>query len=72
MKTEEFNLSEKIFNPTEVFQLKLPTLDSLNCIDVKEFIRLLKEKLVNPPEFVCACCWDNKEIIDKLAGEKLI
>lgn len=57
-KQEEFNLSEKRFS------------DDFNSVayheeDVKEFIRLLKEKA---KEYE----WEGEEIIDKLAGDKLI
>lgn len=55
---EEFNLSEKIFLDKEVPRAYL------NIEDVKEFIRLLKEKA---EEYE----WEGSEIIDKLAGENL-
>jgi hypothetical protein len=81
MKTKEFNLSEKIFNPTKAFLLGLPTLDSLNCIDVKEFIRLLKEKLfseaIDRKLPLTASSLDRlplvyiNKVIDKLAGDAL-
>jgi len=69
----EFNLSDKIYyNGVGISQE-----------DVKEFIRLLKENLVIPKEVIKEKNWvekalDNEfnretfEIIDKLAGEKLI
>lgn len=62
----EFNLSEKIWNDGQ---------EGCNNMfyeeDIKEFIRLLKEELdnriiSNTANEIC------KEIIDKLAGEKLI
>ena len=63
--TKEFNLSDNGYNSDEdgvVYEEKY----------VKEFIKRLKEKLINPKEYQCGCCSDNEEIIDKLAGNKLI
>lgn len=65
MKDEEFNLSEKIFvaDSDEV----------IHIIDVKEFIRRLKNEITHQFD------WDKdindlvvRAIIDELAGEKLI
>jgi len=58
--TTEFNLSEKIIDTNEVIDYC-----GIPVIDVKEFIRLLKEEL-----FGCVDNW--REVIDKLAGSKLI
>jgi hypothetical protein len=68
--TDKFNLSEKI--------LRFPKM-GYEEKDVKEFIRLLKNK-INPKkeiinELCCPCCLLKKELlseIDKLAGDKLI
>ena len=79
---KEFNLSEKIFNPTKVFLLQLPTPDSINCVDVKEFIRLLKEQMTNSlyeiQRFKGVSASAIKFVtelqinVDRLAGDKLI
>ena len=59
---EEFNLSEKIEFEGD------GGVDWLKIKDVKEFIRLLKEKLRN--FYGKNCSWLNE--IDKLAGEELL
>lgn len=56
-KENEFNLSEKICHD-----------EALWTEDVKEFIRLLKEKIPRGKVVVI----DFREVIDKLAGSKLI
>ena len=56
----EFNLSEKIYKYANGAE-RMP--DTIAREDVKEFIRLLKDEIGD--FFAC-------DIIDKLAGEKLI
>lgn len=72
--TEEFNLSKRIFfimvpsineDGSTNFKL-LNKADLIYAMDVKEFIKRLKEEL---PE-----CWSRKEfadMLDTLAGDKL-
>ena len=63
----EFNLSEKIIGKRKV---KLGELEILDVVDVKEFIRLLKEEAkgkLNPDD----AYWFI-QFIEKRAGEKLI
>ena len=75
MTTKEFNLSEKIFgvgdweeSPDGYFQAR----------DVKEFIKMLKEKIKHMSVDDSMDYYDNcnyadfEEEINKLAGEKLI
>ena len=61
---EEFNLSEKMGK--EPFNE-----DFIHIEDIKEFIKRLKEEIVNPIEYQCGCCCDNEKRIDKLVGDKL-
>jgi len=66
MKTEEFNLSEKIFDSPELHRC----YNHITVEDVKEFIRLAREILENCIDSGL----DNEMILsnfDKLAGEKL-
>ena len=37
--------------------------------DFDSFIKRLKEEIVNPKKYQCACCCDNEEIIDRLVEE---
>ena len=62
---EEFNLSEKINNIHNYSD------GDIQVTDIKEFIKRLKEEIVNPIEYQCGCCCDNEKRIDKLAGDKL-
>jgi hypothetical protein len=62
--SEEFDLSEKIFNGTEVDESD----EVIGVGDVKEFIRRLKEHSVAGTGKVIMIL---KEELDKLAGEKL-
>ena len=62
-KKIEFNLSEKIIEE-----------DYYDCpflvvVDVKEFIRRLKEEIINPKEWYGIT--EALKSLDKLAGEKL-
>lgn len=71
MTETEFNLSDCI----DLVESNKTDFHSIRTIYVKEFIRLLKENLHESFDFVCECseCKNNiDEIIDKLAGEKLI
>lgn len=69
----EFNLSEKIGVNYEQYQ------DAILIDDVKEFIKQIKEKIDKNIltdihghlEPQCRDLWLAKEIIDKLAGDKL-
>lgn len=81
--TEEFNLSYKIVVIPDVMYLKHDDLDKIkfgkegvpiiNLEDIKEFIKLLKEKLDNASigYFGEVPIFAVKNEIDKLAGEKL-
>jgi hypothetical protein len=83
MKNKEFNLSEKIHKSKEKGLFNYPSF--FWASDVKEFIRLLKEKAGNVNKKLglhnvdeCECCEKNwecvyeiLELIDKLAGDKL-
>jgi len=62
---EEFNLSEKINNIHNYSD------GDIQVTDIKEFIKRLKEEIVNPIEYQCGCCCDNEKRIDKLVGDKL-
>jgi len=75
MTTKEFNLSEKI---KEDFNVDNQTMcEWLEIEDVKEFIRLLKEKIKHMSVDDSMDYYDNcnyadfEEEINKLAGEKL-
>ena len=62
VKEKEFNLSEKIiFNNGEIIDGL--TSGAIATPDIKEFLRLLKERVCNPTT--------NHRVIDKLAGDKL-
>jgi len=69
---KEFNLSERegwVGNKPQGFAIYRET-------DIKEFIKRLKEEMKKGTQKaeICKCCWEEiqKEIIDKLAGDKLI
>jgi hypothetical protein len=66
--TTEFNLSEKINEEV----LGYDRLDVISVKDVLEFIRLLKEDVYNHRFIATADKLKINQIIDKLAGEKLI
>ena len=67
MTKEEFNLSEKIRN----YEFKIDKTGNKQFLlyleDVKEFIRKLKDALENRANIHLSM----REVIDKLAGEKL-
>lgn len=65
---EEFNLSNKIIEIDENKHID-GAVSIIGSGDVKEFIRRLRENLIND----CQDCHNwNLRFIDKLAGEKLI
>lgn len=67
---KEFNLSEKI---TNVVNLNNVDISSIPVKDIKEFIKLLKDKLetINGGNWT-AIKYNIYKKIDKLAGDKLI
>lgn len=70
MKEENFNLSKKIKSNIEQKGIcKIP--DWIEIKDVREFIKRFKEEIRNPNNPL-TCNEDVDNIIDKLAGDRLI
>jgi hypothetical protein len=68
--TNEFNLSNRIWEVPYLQGVQAKEI-AISAEDVKEFIRLLKERTCKSPYICGDLKRELKEIIDKLAGEKL-
>lgn len=68
MKEKEFNLSEKIICEDKEIEYE----GEIKVEDVKEFIRRLKKEFETMPNTRLYAGIDIMELIDKLAGDKLI